>query len=250
VNFGIAFPVADGDTVGSGYVAKCVFDKSLGSGVTDAVLLGEFSVFIASTVSGEPDGEEPLAAGALAIVRNENASSDALAVTLPNLYNGDDDFLHHLRVTHHRGDTTLTAVRLVKAFPDARADADGDGLPDYWENAHRLEMNNPFGEHGPDGDPDGDGFTNATEYAFDTSPLDGAAGSMPVLALQQAGASWRLEFPVLKSRRYRVQRSGDLSQWLNQGPEISPAADNAAYQWTDPAPLPGRSYYRVQARVP
>jgi hypothetical protein len=250
VNFGIAFPAADGDTVGSGYVAKCVFDKSLGSGVSDAVLKGEFAVFIASSVSGQPDGEEPLAASALSIVRNENATSDALAITLPNLYNGDDDFLHHLRVTHHRGDTTLTAVRLVKAFPDARADADADGLPDYWENANRLEMNNPFGDHGPLGDPDGDGFDNATEFAFDTSPLNGAAASMPRLAVVPAGASWQLSFPALKSRRYQVQRSPDLINWDNRGGEIAPAADTAAQLWTDEAPLAGRSYYRVQARVP
>ncbi len=250
VNFGIAFPSADGDTVGSGYVAKCVFDKSLGSGISDAVLKSEFSVFIASTVSGESDGEEPLAASALAVVRNENASSDALAITLPNLYNGDDNFLHHLRVTHRRGDTTLTAVRLVKAFPDARSDADGDGLPDYWENANRLEMNNPFGDHGAAGDPDGDGFDNQTEFIFDTSPLDGRTGAMPPIALQTAGASWKLVFPALKSRRYQVQRSTNLSDWLNQGAELAPAADNPAYEWTDPAPLPGRSFYRVSARVP
>jgi glycosidase len=250
VNFGIAFPSADGDTVGNGYVAKCVFDKSLGSGVSDAVLKGEFAVFIASSVSGQPDGEEPLAASALSIVRNENANSDALAITLPNLYNGDDDFLHHLRVTHHRGDTTLTAVRLVKAFPDARADADADGLPDYWENANRLEMNNPFGEHGPLGDPDSDGFDNGTEYAFDTSPLDGAAGQMPRAVLQPAGAGWKLVFPVFKSRRYQVQYSNGLSGWINAGSEITPAADNEAFEWTDVAPDPQRRFYRVKARVP
>ena len=248
VNYGIAFPAADGDTVGSGYVAKCVFDKSLGNGVTDAVLKSEFSVFLASTVSGQPDGEEPLDASALAIVRNENVTSDALAITLPNLYNGDDDFLHHLRVTHHRGDTTLTAVRLVKAFPDARADADADGLPDYWENAHRLEMNNPFGDHGPTGDPDSDGFDNLTEYAFDTGPSDSTA--RPQLSFIPLAGTVKLTFSVLKSRRYRIQRSPGLSVWQNQGAEIAPAADNAAYEWTDPAPLPGRAYYRVSARVP
>jgi hypothetical protein len=250
VNFGIAYPVADGETVASGYVAKCVFDKSLGTGITDAVLKSEFSVFLAGTVSGEPDGEEPLDPAVLTIVRNESPTSDALAITLPNLYNGDPDFLHHLRVTHHRGDTTLTAIRLVKAFPDARADADADGLPDYWENANRLEMNNPFGDHGSTGDPDGDGFDNRAEYVFDTSPLDGSGSAMPTLAVLSAGASWKLVFPVLKSRRYQVQRSSNLTAWSNQGGEISPAADNGAYEWTDPAPLTGRSYYRVSARVP
>jgi glycosidase len=250
VNFGIAYPPNDGDTVGTGYVAKCVFDKSLGTGVTDAALLAEFSVFLASEVSGQPDGEVPLAVSALAIVRNETATSDALAITLPNLYNGDDDFLHHLRVTHRRGDTTLSAVRLVKAFPDARADADDDGLPDYWENANRLEMNNPFGDHGPAGDPDSDGFDNLTEYAFNTSPMDNSPAAMPSLAVQPHGASWKLLFPAHPSRRYRIQRSPDLTTWTNQATEISVAAATPAHEWTDPAPLPGRAYYRVSARVP
>jgi glycosidase len=252
VDFAIAYPPLDGDTVGSGYVAKCVFNKSIGSGVADAQLLSEFTAAVASTVSGHPDGETALPAGALAIVRNETATQDALAFTLPNLYNGDPDFLHHLRVVWRRADVTLSDIRLVKALPDALSDADDDGLPDYWENAWQLEMNNPFGHNGPDGDPDGDGFDNAAEYAFDTNPADGASPQMPVIriAFGAAPGSWKLIFPVLKSRRYQVQSSADMTSWANAGSEIAPAADTAAYEWTDPAPVSGRRYYRLAARVP
>ena len=250
VNFAIAWPQNDGDIAGSGYVAKCVFDKSIGNGISDAALLAEFTVFTASVVSGEPAGEIALPAGALAIVRNETATQHALALTLPNLFNGDPGFLHHLRVVWQRGDTTLSDVRLVKAFPDALADADGDGLPDYWENASHLEMNNPFGDHGATGDPDGDGFDNRAEYAFDTSPLDGSAAAMPGVRLSSGAGSVTLTFSVLKSRRYQVQRSSNLNGWTNAGAEIAPPADNSNYEWTDPAPLPGRSYYRMSAVVP
>lgn len=147
-----------------------------------------------------------------------------------------------------RGDTTLTDVRLVKAFPDALADADSDGLPDYWENAWHLEMNNPFGDHGATGDPDSDGFDNGAEYIFDISPLDGSA--MPRASISYTAGSVKLTFSALKTRRYQIQRSGDLSAWTNAGAEITPASDNANYEWSDPAPLPGHSYYRVSARVP
>jgi glycosidase len=251
VNFAIAWPQQDGDTVGSGYVGKCVFNKSIGTGITDAQLLSEFTVTIASSISGEPDGETALPAGALAIVRNETATQDALAFTLPNLYNGDPDFLHHVRVVFRRADITLSDARLVKASPGALADADSDGLPDFWENVYQLEMDNPFGDNGPDGDPDGDGFDNATEYVFDTSPLDGsAAGMVGIRIVSDVNGSLTLSFPVLKSRRYQVQRSANLSTWANYGSEIAPAADNPDFAWIDLVPLPGRRFYRVSARVP
>ncbi|MCW1887845.1 hypothetical protein OKA04_24110 [Luteolibacter flavescens] len=46
-------------------------------------------------------------------------------------------------------------------------DADGDGLPDFWESNHGLDPNDDGSvifENGASGDPDGDGRTNAQEY--------------------------------------------------------------------------------------
>jgi hypothetical protein len=44
-------------------------------------------------------------------------------------------------------------------------DSDGDGLPDGWEIRH-------FGNHtqSPNGDPDGDGWSNLQEYQNGTDP--------------------------------------------------------------------------------
>ena len=56
------------------------------------------------------------------------------------------------------------------------SDADRDGLPDAWEMAH-------FGNLAQTGtgDPDGDGFTNAQEWAAGTSPTSGrSVPSLPV----------------------------------------------------------------------
>ena len=58
-------------------------------------------------------------------------------------------------------------------------DSDNDGLPDWWE----LRF---FGNlaQGANDDPDGDGFTNAVEYAHGTRPN-------VIEALEQGGVSRR-----------------------------------------------------------
>ena len=49
-------------------------------------------------------------------------------------------------------------------------DSDGDGLLDPWELAYDLVATNAVGSQGADGDPDGDGVTNADEQAKGTNP--------------------------------------------------------------------------------
>ena len=54
-------------------------------------------------------------------------------------------------------------------------DTDGDGLPDGWETDHRLD---PLTNDAAD-DPDGDGFSNAEEFAAGTDPQDPASHPRP-----------------------------------------------------------------------
>ena len=54
-------------------------------------------------------------------------------------------------------------------------DTDGDGLPDWWENAWTLNPSIATGVDGASGDPDLDGFSNWSEYMADTNPRDGAS---------------------------------------------------------------------------
>jgi hypothetical protein len=66
-----------------------------------------------------------------------------------------------------RSGGTLSVGTLVL---DPNGDADGDGLPNGWEQAHGLDPLSSSGNNGPDGDPDGDGFTNLQEYLAGSDP--------------------------------------------------------------------------------
>jgi hypothetical protein len=51
-------------------------------------------------------------------------------------------------------------------------DSDGDGLPDWWEEAHGLDPYSALGNDGAAGDPDNDGLTNPQEYLHGTDPMN------------------------------------------------------------------------------
>ena len=248
-NYRIAFPAMDGETVDDSYVMKTLFDQSLGSGISDADLLGEFTVTI--------DGAR-LDAGALSIVRGETPSDDALAIALPNLYNGDPEFLHEVRVVHGRGDVTLTDTRLVKAAVAALPDADGDGLPDAWEQLYGLDANNPAGVHGASGDFDGDGSSNLFEYLAGSNPLEFDLVDQPIPDITpNLDGTMTLKFRALPGRVYRIESSDDLATWAYASAALTVAVEAIAFEWVDDGSTTGglpadgvRRFYRVEISLP
>lgn len=71
---------------------------------------------------------------------------------------------------------TVTAGEAI-VFDLATLDRDGDGLPDDWETQFGLDPLSTAGINGASGDPDGDGVSNADEYAAQSHPDNDAAAS-------------------------------------------------------------------------
>ena len=112
----VAYPQQDAQTVGAGYTMKVRFTNTLGDGLTEAELRARFSVKIASSVSGENTGAVLQPAQSLPIIYNSTTGYHDFQFALPNLYNGNPDFLHSIEVTMTRpAASALVATRLVKA---------------------------------------------------------------------------------------------------------------------------------------
>lgn len=125
-------------------------------------------------------------------------------------------------------------------------DADGDGIPDAWEDASGL---NKYEVTDAQLDNDGDGFPNISEYVAGTDPLD--AGSR-----LQFGDTWAqagrfcIEILTETGRIYRVIGKDDLlatNQWTVVTNGLSGTGGPVAIQ--DPAPAM-RRFYRITVRLP
>jgi hypothetical protein len=77
------------------------------------------------------------------------------------------------------GGGTLVYSNLVL---DPNLDADGDGLPNGWEQAHGLDPLSSIGNNGADGDPDGDGYSNYQEYLAGSDPQNPLSTPLQVVA--------------------------------------------------------------------
>ncbi len=159
-------------------------------------------------------------------------------------------------------------------------DADGDGLPDAWEQSQLYAGGIEPGPDGwdltliaRDGDFDGDGISNWTEYIAGTFATDAS----DYLALQVVGVRsgvLQLRFFGILGKVYTVESSTDLQTWTSSAffrtdpvpptpdPEdfdppvfIPPvpqatlrAEDTAFVDLYAPADASGRTFYRLNVR--
>jgi len=107
---------------------------------------------------------------------------------------------------------------------DPNLDADGDGLPNGWEQSYGLDPLASGGVEGPDGDLDQDGFTNLEEFIRGSNPLT----SEPyITAYTKEGNNIRITWEALSGKTNMLQSANssagggsDFFQFTDLPPQI------------------------------
>jgi len=101
----------------------------------------------------------------------------------------------------------------VTVSATAPFDADGDGMPNWWEQMQGLGHiggNGSGGDNGADGDPDGDGVRNFDEWIGDTDPRD-PNSHFHIESLSLNSGVTMLTFQSSPIRRYHAQFTPELN---------------------------------------
>jgi hypothetical protein len=124
-----------------------------------------------------------------------------------------------------------------------RTDADGDGLPDVWEQTRFGTTTNE-----PAGDVDGDGVSNADEFVADTNPTNNA--SFPRVTIGRAGPSTAVQFGTSAARIYQLEFSTNLTveAWTPFAPEQNGSGGSVSLIETNG--VDAVREYRLKIRVP
>ena len=102
------------------------------------------------------------------------------------------------------------------------SDSDNDGLPDAWEQtvvaADPDDQIASIADVAPDGDPDGDGSDNVTEYIARTDPLD-ADSLFKASCSVGEGGEIIVRWPSVAGRFYQLYRCEQMGHvWVPIGP--------------------------------
>jgi len=185
------------------------------------------------------------------LVLNLDPASGAFTYVPAHGYSGADSFTFH--VNDGQTNSADANVNLTVLPP---ADANTNGLPDYWEAI--------FGVLNPDNDADGDGLTNLQEYFANTNPTNAASALRITDVTCDGSGHATFTWATVGGTRYRVSRSDADSNGSFTGVftdlvravtlEMDPATVGATstqsftddFTLTGGPPANGARYYRVQ----
>ncbi len=107
----------------------------------------------------------------------------------------------NLVVTNSCGRFVRTGGKIIKGnlILDPSLDADGDALPNGWEQMFGLDPLDLSGDNGPGGDPDGDGFTNLQEFQAGTVP------TVNISSIVLEGSNVRVTWQALMGKTNALQ---------------------------------------------
>jgi hypothetical protein len=130
--------------------------------------------------------------------------------------------------------------RAVWPLEGVAPDTDGDGMPDWWEEAHGLIV----GINDAGLDPDDDGLTNGQEHTARTDPQD-AASVLRLVATVGTG-NVTFSFAAQADVAYTVQYVDDLSStdW-QPWQQIDARFTNSLVVITNTTPLAQQRFFRV-----
>jgi hypothetical protein len=132
-------------------------------------------------------------------------------------------------------------------------DTDGDGLADGWEVRYNFDPLSKIALDGPDGDPDGDGLSNAREQLLGTNPRD--ATSAVRLTIEPLGRDrFRFSWPTVAGRKYSLEYTERLQNQFTSFSSLafpmSATSTNQTYEANfPPAARTNATQYFFRVRV-
>ncbi len=119
-------------------------------------------------------------------------------------------------------------------------DSDADGLPDWWELKYFSSATAAL----PNDDSDGDGLTNAQEFAAGTDPRSGAS-ALRVSNIVNDASIIRIDFPSVFGKSYQLQYKNNLtdSNWTEVGTPVT--GNGGIVEGSDNSAGGGHRFYRV-----
>lgn len=142
---------------------------------------------------------------------------------------------YRVRVTNSFGNVTSNNAALTIT------DTDGDGIPNYWESQFGL---NPAVAN--NGDSDGDGASDKSEYLTGTDPLNNASRLKLGVIRNPAGAGYKLSLSAQSNRSYTLQYKDAMpaATWTTLQ-QVPAAYGIRALDFVDPAASQPQRFYRA-----